>query len=166
MAKSINLFTSNLAGRALVAEKSATRKATAAALANFAASIDAEFSKVIRDNDRRARNVANAAKGRYQSALNVVAACYPYQTAAPVVTDTPKTESAPRVVTVTGGELLTRAAVKDEAGNVTGRAWVAKKLTAAAARGIVRAALDNFTRTVGAPVVEVHAIGEDCAAAE
>lgn len=164
--KNVNLFTSNLQGRALVAEKSATRKATAAALSNFVSSIEAEFNKVIKDQDRRARNVANAAKGRYQSALNVVAACYPYQTAAPVVAETPKTESAPRVVTVTGGELLTRAAVKDEAGNVIGRAWAAKKLTAAAARGIVRAALDNFTKTVGSPVVEVHAIGEDCSAAE
>lgn len=140
MAKLINLFTSNLEGRALITEKAATRKATAAALANFAASIEAEFNKVIKDPDRRARNVANAAKGRYQTALNVVAACFPYQTAA--------------------GELLTRAAVKDEAGTVTGHVWAAKKLTASAARGIVRAALDNFTKTVGAPAVEVHAIGD------
>lgn len=140
--KQINLFTSNLEGRALIAEKAATRKATAAALANFAASIDAEFTKVIKDQDRRARNVANAAKGRYQTAAAVVENCFPYQTAA--------------------GELLTRAAVKDEAGNITGHAWAAKKLTAAAARGIVRASLDNFTKTVGAPVVERHEIGENC----
>lgn len=146
MAKFINLFTSNLTGRALVSEKSATRKATAAALANFAASIDAEFSKVIRDQDRRARNLANAVKGRYGSAVAAVAACYPYQTAA--------------------GELLTRAALRNDAGTITGRVWAAKKLTAAAARGIVKAALDNYTRTVGAPVVIVGVIGEDCAAAE
>lgn len=138
--KNVNLFTSNLEGRALIAEKAATRKATAAALANFAASIDAEFTKVIKDTDRRARNVANAAKGRYQTAAAVVANCFPYQTAA--------------------GELITRAAVKDEAGNITGHVWAAKKLTAAAARGIVRAALDNFTKTVGAPVIERHEIGE------
>lgn len=138
--KNVNLFTSNLEGRALVAEKAATRKATAAALANFAASIDAEFTKVIKDSDRRARNVANAAKGRYQTAAAVVANCYPYQTAA--------------------GALLTRAAVRDDAGNITGRVWGLKKLTAAAARGIVRAALDNFTKTVGAPSVEVHAAGD------
>lgn len=162
MAKSINLFTSNLTGRALVSEKSATRKATAAALANFAASIEAEFNKVIKDQDRRARNVANAAKGRYQTAINVVAACYPYQTAAPVVTETPKTENAPRVVTVAGGVLLTRQTIEDETGERR-RVWTEKKLTAAAARGIVRAALDNFTKTVGAPVVVVGAVGEDCA---
>lgn len=155
----VNLFTSNLTGRALVVEKSATRKATAAALANFAASIDAEFNKVIKDQDRRARNVANAAKGRYQTALNVVAACYPYQTAAPVVTETPKTETAPRVVTVKGGALLTRQTVKDESGK-SRRIWVEKNQTAAAARGIVRAALDNFTKTIGAPVVEIHAAGD------
>lgn len=140
MSKAINLFTSNLEGRALISEKAATRKATAAALANFAASIDAEFTKVIKDPDRRARNLANAVKGRYGSAVAAVAACFPYQSAA--------------------GELLTRVAVKDEAGTVTGHVWALKKLTAAAARGIVRAALDNFTKTVGAPVVEVHAIGD------
>lgn len=138
--KAINLFTSNLEGRALIQEKAATRKATAAALANFAASIDAEFTKVIKDQDRRARNVANAAKGRYQTAAAVVENCFPYQTAA--------------------GELLTRAAVRDDAGTVTGHVWQVKKLTAAAARGIVRAALDNFTKTVGAPVVERHEPGE------
>ena len=55
---------------------------------------------------------------------------------------------------------MTRATVKDEAGNITGHVWTEKKLTAAAARGIVRAALDNFTKTVGAPVVERHEIGE------
>lgn len=141
MTKQINLFTSNLEGRALIAEKAATRKATAAALANFAASIDAEFTKVIKDPDRRARNVANAAKGRYQTAAAVVANCFPYQTAA--------------------GVLLTRAAVRDTAGTITGYVWTEKKLTAAAARGIVRAALDNFTKTVGAPVVERHAPGEE-----
>lgn len=140
MTKQVNLFTSNLEGRALIAEKAATRKATAAALANFAASIDAEFTKVIKDPDRRARNVANAAKGRYQTAAAVVANCFPYQTAA--------------------GELLTRAAVRDDDGTITGYVWTAKKLTAAAARGIVRAALDNFTKTVGAPVVERHQPGE------
>lgn len=133
--KALNLFTSNLEGRALIAEKAATRKATAAALANFAASIDAEFNKVIKDQDRRARNVANAAKGRYQTAAAVVANCFPYQTAA--------------------GELLTTK--KDAAGV---RVWSLKNLTAAAARGIVRASLDNFTRTVGAPVVERHEPGE------
>ena len=136
----INLFTSNLEGRARVQEIAATRKATAAALANFAASIDAEFTKVIKDTDRRARNVANAAKGRYQTAAAVVANCFPYQTAA--------------------GELLTRAAVRDESGTVTGHVWTVKKLTAAAARGIVRDSLNNFTKTVGAPVVEFHAAAD------
>lgn len=139
--KQINLFTSNLEGRALIAEKAATRKATAAALANFAASINAEFTKVIKDPDRRARNVANAAKGRYQTAAAVVANCFPYQTA--------------------DGMLLTRAAVREFDGTVTGYVWTEKKLTAAAARGIVRAALDNFTKTVGAPVVEHHELGEE-----
>lgn len=128
----VNLFTANLEGRALRSEISATNKAVRAALANYVAALDAEFTKVIKDTDRRARNVANAAKGRYHSAAAVVAACYPYQTA--------------------DGVLLTR--VKSDSGKV----WAAKKLTATAARGIVRDSLKNFTRTVGAPVIEVHEI--------
>lgn len=133
--KTVNLFTSNLEGRARIMEISATNKATRAALANFTASIDAEFNKVIKDQDRRARNLANAAKGKYHTAAAVVAACYPYQTAA--------------------GELLTTK--KDAAGV---RVWSLKNLTAAAARGIVRDSLKNFTRTIGAPVVEIHAAGD------
>ena len=133
--KAVNLFTSNLEGRARIMEISATNKATRAALANFAASIDAEFTKVIKDTDRRARNVANAAKGKYKTAAAVVAACYPYQTAA--------------------WELLTTK--KDAAGV---RVWSLKNLSAAAARGIVRDSLKNFTKTIGAPVVEIHAAGD------
>jgi len=133
--KNVNLFTSNLEGRAKIREIAATRKATAAALANFEASIDAEFTKVLKDTDRRARNVGNAAKGKYRTALQVVANCYPYQSAA--------------------GDLMRRAT--DEDGR---KVWAVKKLTAAAARGIVRDSLNNFTRNVGAPVVEVHAAGD------
>lgn len=138
--KQINLFTSNLEGRARIQEISKTNKATAAALANFAASIDAEFTKVIKDQDRRARNVANAAKGKYQTAAGVVANCFPYQTAA--------------------GELLTKVVTKDETGAVASKTWEIKKLTRAAAAGIVKDSLKNFTRTIGAPVVEIHAAGD------
>ena len=132
--KQVNLFTSNLEGKQLRSEKSLTKKAVNAALADFEKAIEGAFNAVIKSEDRRARNVANAAKGKYKTALQVVANCYPYQTA--------------------GGTLLCKKA--DEEGE---KYWQAKKLTAAAARGIVRDALKNFTNFVGAPEVQVHEIG-------
>ena len=132
--KSVNLFTSNLQGKALVTEKSESKKAVRSALADFAKSIDAEFTKVIKSEDKKARNVANAAKGKYKTALQVVENCYPYQTA--------------------DGVLCCKK--HDENGN---RIWAEKKLTAAAARGIVRESLNNFIRFVGQPEVTVVTIG-------
>lgn len=133
--KQVNLFTSNLEGKALRTEKSETKKAVNAALADFEKAIEGAFNAVIKSEDRRARNVANAAKGKYKTALQVIANCYPYQTA--------------------GGELLCKKA--DEEGT---KYWQAKKLTAAAARGIVRDSLKNFTNFVGAPEIQYHTIGE------
>lgn len=130
----INLFTSNLQGRALVSEKSATKKAIIAVLANYEESINAEYGKLIKSKEQSVRNVVNAAKGKFKTALDVVANCYPYQTK--------------------DGKLATRG--KDENGN---KVWKEKKLTAAAARGIVRDALKNFTDTVGNPEVKTVIIG-------
>ena len=132
--KQVNLFTSNLEGKQLRNEKSLTKKAVNAALQDFERAIDGAFNAVVKSEDRRARNVANAAKGKYHTALQVVANCYPYQTE--------------------GGLLLCKKA--DEEGT---KYWQAKKLTAAAARGIVRDALKNFTNFVGAPEIQVHEIG-------
>lgn len=126
--KQINLFTANLEGKALRMEKAATKKATAQALADFAKSIDAEFTKVVKATDRRARNVANAAKGKYRTALAVVESCYPWQTEDGVLACKRTREDGTRV-------------------------WAEKKLTAAAARGIVRESLKNFTEHVGEPEV-------------
>lgn len=136
--KSVNLFTSNLTGKALVTEKSETRKATAAALADYSKSLDAEFTKVIKSEDRRARNLANAVKGRYQTVIAAIAACYPYQTAAGVLACKKTREDGEKV-------------------------WAEKKLTASAARGIVRDSLNNFTKTVGQPVVTVVVVGQPVA---
>lgn len=133
--KQINLFTSNLEGKALRTEKSETKKAVNAALADFEKAIEGAFNAVIKSEDKRARNVANAAKGKYKTSLQVVANCYPYQTEI--------------------GTLLCKKT--DEEGE---KYWQAKKLTAAAARGIVRDALKNFTNFVGAPKIQYHTIGE------
>lgn len=129
--KAINLFTGNLEGRALRHEISETKKAVSQALRDYEGSINAAFTQVIKSADKRSRDCANAAKGRYNTAVAVVAACYPYQTA--------------------DGTLCRRATLEDGR-----KVWAEKKLTAAAARGIVRDALKNFTAGVGTPsVVEV-----------
>ena len=138
--KNVNLFKSNLTGKQLVSEKSETKKAVRVALADFAKAIDGAFSAVIKSDDRRARNVANAAKGKFHTALQVVGKCYPYQTA--------------------DGVLCCKKAETDENGLVIRRYWAEKKLTAAAARSIVRSALDNFTSTVGEPVVTIVTLGD------
>ena len=133
--KNVNLFTSNLEGKQLRSEKSLTKKAVNVALQDYEKAIDGAFNAVIKSEDRRARNVANAAKGKYHTALQVIANCYPYQTE--------------------DGTLLCKKA--DEEGE---KYWQAKKLTAAAARSIVRDALKNFTNFVGAPEIQMHEIGE------
>ena len=56
--------------------------------------------------------------------------------------------------------LLSKATDKDEDGNITRRYWSERKLTAAAARSIVLACVNNYTNTIGAPVVERHEVGE------
>lgn len=132
--KQINLFSSNLEGRALRHEISETKKSVSQALRDYESAINAAFTQVVKSTDRRARNVANAAKGRYNSAVAVVAACYPYQTA--------------------DGTLCRRATLEDGR-----KVWAEKKLTAAAARGIVRDSLKNFTAGVGTPSVAVVVLG-------
>lgn len=136
MAKEINLFTSCLQGKELVTEKSLTKKAINAALQNYEDAINAAFTVVIKSPDKRARNVANAAKGKYQTALAVVANCFPFQTE--------------------DGTLCTKKAKSDEDDT---KIWAAKKLTAAAARGIVRDSLKNFTNGVGTPTITKVKIG-------
>ena len=134
MSKNVNLFTSNLSGKQLISEKSETKKAVKAALADYEATINSAFTQVIKSTDIRCRNVANSAKGKFQTALGVVTNCYPYQTKAGVLACKGKNENDVKV-------------------------WKEKKLTAAAARGIVKAALDNFTKFVGTPEINYVKIG-------
>lgn len=133
--KTINLFTSNLTGKALKIEQSESKKAVKTSLADFSKSINAEFTKVIKSEDKRARNVSNAAKGQFKTAVAVVAGCYPYQTK--------------------DGVLCCKR--KDETGV---KVWAEKKLTAAAARGIVRDSLNNFIKGVGKPEITIVEIGD------
>lgn len=134
MAK-INLFTSNLTGKQLITEKSETKKAVKAALADYESTINSAFTQVVKSTDIRCRNLANAAKGKYQTVIDVVANCYPYQTKAGILACKGKNENDVKV-------------------------WKEKKLTAAAARGIVKASLDNFTKFVGTPEITIVEIGK------
>jgi len=133
--KQVNLFTSNLEGKQLRTEKSECKKAVNKALQDFEKAIEGAFNAVIRSEDRRARNVANAAKGKFHTALQVVANCFPYQTKS--------------------GFLACKKAEEDGV-----KVWRLKKLTAAAARGIVRDSLKNFTDFVGAPEITYVEIGK------
>lgn len=132
--KQINLFSSNLEGKALRHEISETKKAVSQALRDYEGSINAAFTQVVKSTDKRSRDCANAAKGKYSTAVAVVAACYPYQTS--------------------DGTLCRRATLEDGR-----KVWAEKKLTAAAARGIVRDALKNFAAGVGTPSVAVVVLG-------
>ena len=133
----VNLFKSNLTGKELRIEKSETKKAINAALRDFEKAIEGAFNAVIKSEDRRARNVANAAKGKYRTAIDVIQNCFPYQTEDGVL-------------------CCKKSADKDTADKV----WAEKKLTAAAARGIVRDSLKNFTNFVGAPEITIVKVGE------
>jgi len=133
--KQVNLFTSNLTGKLLIQEKAETKKAVKAVLADYEKCIDSAFTQVIKSEDKRARNVANAAKGKYHTAIDVVANCFPYQTESGVLACKGKNEDGVKV-------------------------WKEKKLTASAARGIVKASLDNFTKYVGSPEVTYVEIGK------
>ena len=137
MKTSENLFKSNLTGKALKSAKAESKKAVSEALRNYEAAINGAFNAVIKSSDKRSRDVANAAKGQYKTAVDVVANCYPYQAA--------------------DGTLMTKKADADGI-----KRWQPKKLTAAAARGIVRDALNCFINGVGTPVVLTVVEGDEC----
>ncbi len=130
------LYDSTMTPKAVISAKSADKKAVHTALADAAKMLEAAFSAIVKADDKRARNVANAAKGRYQTAVGIVAACYPYQTAE--------------------GVLLRKAEAED------GRKyWAEKAVTAVAARGLLRISLDNFIKGNGQPAVAVYEIGAE-----
>ena len=153
--KANNLFTQSaiMAKKAVIVAKSETKKEARETLAVFATALASEFGRLTKSESKRVRDCVNAMRSKYpaktelprdaravRQAIDIVAACYPYQTA--------------------DGVLLSKATDKDEDGNITRRYWSERKLTAAAARSIVLAYVNNYTNTIGAPVVERHAIDE------
>ena len=150
-----NLFTQSalMSKKAVITAKSETKKEARETLAVFATALASEFGRLTKSESKRVRDCVNAMRSKYpantelpkdaravRQSIDIVAACYPYQTA--------------------DGVLLSKCTEKDEDGNVTRRYWSERKLTAAAARSIVLACVNNYTNTIGAPVVERHEVDE------
>ena len=146
-----NLFTQSaiMTKKAVIVAKSETKREARETLAVFATALASEFGRLTKSESKRVRDCVNAMRSKYQAntelpkdaravrqAIDIVAACYPYQTA--------------------DGVRRSKATDKDGDGNITRRYWSARKLTAAAARSIVLACVNNYTNTIGAPVVERH----------
>ena len=153
--KSENLFTQSalMTKKAVIVAKSDTKKEARETLAVFATALVSEFGRLTKSESKRVRDCINAMRSKFpantelpkdaravRQAIDIVAACYPYQTL--------------------DGVLLSKATDKDEDGNTPRRFWAARKLTAAAARSIVLACVNNYTNTIGAPVVERHEVDE------
>lgn len=150
-----NLFTQSalMTKKAVIVAKSETKKEARETLAVFATALASEFARLTKSESKRVRDCANAMRSKYpantelpkdaravRQAIDIVAACYPFQTL--------------------DGVLLSKCTEKDEDGNTIRKYWSERKLTAAAARSIVLACVNNYTNTIGAPVVERHEIDE------
>ena len=153
--KSNNLFTQSalMSKKSIIVAKSETKKEARETLAVFATALASEFGRLTKSESKRVRDCVNAMRSKYPAnkelpqkarevhqAFDIVAACYPFQT--------------------NDGALLSKCTDKDEDGNIVRKFWGARKLTAAAARSIVLACVNNYTNTIGAPVVERHKVDE------
>ena len=153
--KSNNLFTQSalMSKKAVIVAKSETKKEARETLAVFATALASEFGRLTKSESKRVRDCVNAMRSKYpantelpkdaravRQSIDIVAACYPFQT--------------------NDGVLLAKCADKDEDGNVIRKYWGERKLTAAATRSIVLACVNNYTNTIGAPVVERHEVDE------
>lgn len=149
--KSNNLFTQSalMSKKAVITAKSETKKEARETLAVFATALASEFGRLTKSESKRVRDCVNAMRSKYpankelpqkarevRQAIDIVAACYPFQTL--------------------DGVLLAKCTDKDEDGNVIRKYWGERKLTPAAARSIVLACVNNYTNTIGAPIVERH----------
>lgn len=69
----------NLTKKEIVTARSTEKKAVRNTLSDFALSLESAY-KQLTAHGSQCRNTANACKGTYKTAVNVVANCYPYQT--------------------------------------------------------------------------------------
>lgn len=157
------IFSENLQGKALRSAQATHKRAVREALRDYAAALDGAFKRVAQSADKRARDVANAAKGRFASeasaeitalvasgaldahgarlyvAAYIVARCYPWQAA--------------------DGSLMCKRTEEREDGERV-KVWRPRKLTKGAADGIMTAALCHYVATCGKPSPETHEDGE------
>lgn len=69
----------NLTKKEIINARAEEKRKVTAELSNFANSLEFAY-KQLTATGSQARNAANAAKGTHKTALNVVIACYPFQT--------------------------------------------------------------------------------------
>lgn len=69
----------NLTKKEIINGRATEKKNVRTTLADFALSLESAY-KQLTATGSTARNAANACKGTYKTAVNVVTACYPYQT--------------------------------------------------------------------------------------
>lgn len=80
MKKSIYNGIENLSKKQVIAARAEEKKNVRTTLADFGLSLESAY-KQLTATGSTARNAANAIKGECKTAVNVVAKCYPYQTA-------------------------------------------------------------------------------------
>lgn len=149
--------------KAIKSEIAASKRAVRDALREYIPALNGAFLRVAQSADKRSRDVANAAKGKYAAAaaeeitrlvsegtldargarmypvMCIVRECYPWQ--------------------AEDGTLMTKR-TEEQADGTKVRVWRAKKLTKAAADKILSDSLCNFVQGCGEPRVEIHADGE------
>lgn len=157
------IFSENLQGKALRSAQATHKRAVREALRDYSAALDGALRRVNTSADKHARDVANAAKGKYAAeaaaeiealvsagtldkrgaslyvAAYIVARCYPEQSA--------------------DGVLMCKR-TEEQADGSERKVWRAKKLTKSAADGIMQRALCNFVAGCGNPEIHVHEDGE------
>lgn len=163
------IFSEKLQGKALRSAQATHKRAVREALRDYAAALDGAFKRVAQSADKQARDVANAAKGRFASeasaeitalvqagtldargarlyvAAYIVARCYPWQSA--------------------DGTLMCKR-TEERADGERVKVWRPRKLTKGAADGIMNAALCHYVTTCGKPAPETHEDGDQVGESE
>lgn len=81
MATKVNIYkgVENYTKKEIASARATAKKEVCNTLSDFALSLESAYKQLTAVGST-ARNTANACKGTYKTALNVVANCYPYQT--------------------------------------------------------------------------------------
>lgn len=159
-----SIFSDKLQGKALRIAKADHKRAMRDTLREYAPALYGALKRLMQSADKRSRDVANAANGKYSAlaaeeitrlvsegvldkhsartyvAVYIVSECYPW-------------------LECKAGRLMCKRKEEREDGTEV-RVWRERKQTKAAADGIMLKALSNFVDGCGNPVQEYHADGE------